>query len=211
MRRFVSRKLLYVLVALATAAVTTSISLADSGGVINACVNDTNGDARFVATVPDDCRQHETAQTWSITGPQGEPGPQGPQGERGPSNAYEAFKFFNYVTVTNVATEIAKIPSLPAGNYVITGKVNVDNGYGGSGAVNCSINAGGYFDLGITEIGTGGGQVSRATIASTFGTKLGAPTNVTLSCQRVSGSGDIRAWYGEVVATQVETLTQYSS
>lgn len=214
--RFFKGKSMYVLVALAAAAVTGGVSWADSGGgTIQACVNDTNGNTRIVASAPADCREHESAQTWGITGPQGPqgvPGPPGPQGDRGPSNAYEAFRFFSAVGITSSAwTEVAKIPSLPAGSYVITGKVNVDNALGGSGDVDCQIVADGFFDLGITSIGTDGGQVARATIASTFGTKFSAPTNATLSCRRISGGGSIRAWYAEVVATQVETLTQYAA
>src|SRR5207253_3129773 len=83
------------------------------------------------------------------TGPQGAPGATGPQGApgatgpQGPSDAFEAYRFATTVDVTNVPTEITKIPALPAGSYVITGKVNVDNVSGGSGDVNCQINAGG--------------------------------------------------------------------
>jgi hypothetical protein len=216
MKRFIPRRLPYILVALATAAVTTGVSLADSGSAINACINDTNGNTRIVSTVPDDCRQHETAQTWNITGPQGvpgPPGPPGPQGERGPSNATEAYRFFTAVTVPNTGAwvEVTKIPSLDAGKYVMTGKVNVDNAFGGNGSVDCQIVAGGFFDLGITDIGAGAGQVSRATISSTFGTSIAGPTPATLSCRAYGGTGNIRAWYGEVVATQVGTLTQFAS
>lgn len=70
-------------------------------------------------------------------------------------DAFEAFRFATTVSVTNISTEITKIPALPAGSYVITGKVNVDNVSGGSGDVNCQIVAGGFFDLGEANIGNG--------------------------------------------------------
>ena len=222
-------KLSYLLVAIAVAGVTGGVSWADSGnGTIAACVNDTNGNTRIVPAAPADCRQHETAVTWSITGPPGAqgpagpPGPQGPTGAtgpqgatgatgpRGPSDAFEAFRFATTVNVTNVSTEITKIPALPAGSYVITGKVNVDNVSGGSGDVNCQIVAGGFFDLGEASIGTGGGQITRTTIASTFGTTIAGATDVSMTCQRTSGTGSIRASLAEILATHVETLTQFA-
>ena len=247
MRKLFKRKLSFVCLAIAVAAVAAGVSWADSGsGTINACVNDTNGDTRIVASAPADCRQHETAVTWGITGPagpQGPTGPTGPQGPtgatgpqggtgatgpqgptgatgpegatgatgpRGPSDAFEAFRFNSTVNVTEVATEITKIPALPAGSYLITGKVNVDNVSGGSGDVNCQIVAGGFFDLGEASIGTGGGQITRTTIASTFGTTIAGATDVSMTCQRTSGTGSIRASLAEILATHVETLTQFA-
>lgn len=51
-------------------------------GTIQACYNDTNGNLRLVSS-PDDCRNHETAISWDITGPAGPPGPPGPPGPAG--------------------------------------------------------------------------------------------------------------------------------
>src|SRR6478609_4903390 len=54
---------------------------------INACVKD-NGDVRIANA--SDCKQNESALTWSVVGPQGEtgaPGPAGPQGPQGETGA----------------------------------------------------------------------------------------------------------------------------
>src|SRR5262249_14616117 len=51
-------------------------------GTIQACYNDTNGNLRLVSS-PGDCRNHETAISWDITGPAGPPGPPGPPGPAG--------------------------------------------------------------------------------------------------------------------------------
>ena len=53
------------------------------GGVIVACVNGQNGNARIVGSAGD-CRQPEYAVQWNIVGPQGPQGEQGPQGAPGP-------------------------------------------------------------------------------------------------------------------------------
>ena len=61
----------------------TVVTFADTGGVIFACVNNTNGDVRIVAQQVS-CKNNETAAHWNILGPQGPPGPQGPAGPAGP-------------------------------------------------------------------------------------------------------------------------------
>jgi hypothetical protein len=55
-------------------------------GTIQACYNDTNGNLRLVSSAAD-CRNHETAISWDITGPAGPPGPPGPAGSPGPQGS----------------------------------------------------------------------------------------------------------------------------
>jgi len=214
-----------VLAVAGTAVAVAYASIPDSGGVIHGCYQKNNGQLRVIDTdTGAACNPSEVALKWSETGPAGATGAtgaagatgaSGPQGEtgatgpRGPSDAFEAFRFATVVNVTSVSTEITKIPALPAGSYLITGKVNVDNASGGSGDVNCQILAGGFFDLGEASIGIGAGQITRTTIASTFGTTIAGPTDVTMTCARTSGAGSIRASLAEIVATHVETLTQF--
>jgi hypothetical protein len=50
--------------------------------VINACVNDTNGNMRAVDD-PSECREHEHSVTWNMSGPPGATGPRGPTGATG--------------------------------------------------------------------------------------------------------------------------------
>jgi type VI protein secretion system component Hcp len=62
----------------------TVITLADTGGVIFACVNNANGDVRIVAQQVS-CKPNETAAHWNVIGPQGPAGPQGAAGPAGPA------------------------------------------------------------------------------------------------------------------------------
>jgi hypothetical protein len=222
MRRRFSRVTLAITAAAIVAiagGVTYAVADIGGGGVINGCYKSQNGQLRLIDPATDSCNPSEKAISWNRTGPTGAKGAtgatgptgaKGATGPRGPSDAFEAFRFATTVNVTNVSTEITKIPALPAGSYVITGKVNVDNVSGGSGDVNCQIVAGGFFDLGEASIGTAGGQITRTTIASTFGTTIAGATNVTMTCQRTSGTGSIRASLAEILATHVETLTQFA-
>ena len=59
-------------------------TIPDGQGVIHACYNSNNGDARIVDGAAS-CRTNETPLTWNQSGQQGSPGPQGPQGPQGPS------------------------------------------------------------------------------------------------------------------------------
>ena len=54
-----------------------------------------------MTAAPADCREHETATSWNITGPPGATGPTGDTaatgapGPHGPSNAYDGFRNAN--------------------------------------------------------------------------------------------------------------------
>lgn len=54
------------------------------GSVINACVDNQNGNARIV-NAGSSCRQQEHMVQWNISGPQGPQGPQGVPGPMGPA------------------------------------------------------------------------------------------------------------------------------
>ena len=76
-----------VLVGAAVAAIAAAGVAYSSGGgsgTLTACVNDTNGNMRLVASASD-CRQHESAVTWNAEGQTGATGPTGPQGPTGAS------------------------------------------------------------------------------------------------------------------------------
>src|SRR4051812_8005360 len=88
---FVSRRIWLVLGAAAAVALGTGVAFAaipDSGGVIHACYNKTNGKLRVAdATNPKlgSClASRETALDWNK---QGEPGAQGPKGDKGDPGA----------------------------------------------------------------------------------------------------------------------------
>jgi formylglycine-generating enzyme required for sulfatase activity len=84
MKAKIDRKRLFVVVGLAAVVVLVAAvtwAWAETGGEINACVNNRDGTLRIVANPV--CKKTETLLTWNIMGPQGEQGPQGPQGEPG--------------------------------------------------------------------------------------------------------------------------------
>jgi hypothetical protein len=60
----------------------TTWVLAETQGVINACVSNRSGAVRIVSDA-NQCSRTESLLTWNIMGPQGDPGPAGPQGEQG--------------------------------------------------------------------------------------------------------------------------------
>jgi hypothetical protein len=92
--RFISRRIWLVLGAAAAVALATGVAfgaIPDSGGVIHACYNKTNGKVRVTdATNPKlgACvASTETALDWNRQGPQGDPGTQGPTGAKGDPGA----------------------------------------------------------------------------------------------------------------------------
>ncbi len=61
-------------------------ALAQTDGVINACMIPSDGTIRIVAD-PADCKKNETLLTWNIMGPKGDKGDPGEQGPTGPAGA----------------------------------------------------------------------------------------------------------------------------
>lgn len=57
-------------------------AIPDSNGSINACYDNKAGDLRVI-DAGGSCGKHESALTWSESGPEGAPGPAGPQGPTG--------------------------------------------------------------------------------------------------------------------------------
>ena len=72
------------LFAVALVAFVTVYAAPPPPATIQACYNDTNGNLRLVSS-PADCRNHETAISWNMSGPAGPPGPAGPAGPPGPT------------------------------------------------------------------------------------------------------------------------------
>jgi hypothetical protein len=90
-------------------------------------------------------------------GPRGATGPNGPKGDKGdagPSNAFQAFR--NTISpppLPDAATTVLVTLPLPAGKYVVLGKLDFD----GSGTVTCRLRAGADSDRMLsTAAGVGG-------------------------------------------------------
>src|SRR5262249_4898814 len=79
-------------------------------------------------------------------GPVGAPGPEGPTGPQGPSGISDAFSTSRNLNGANVTlngpgneTTVLEL-DLPAGNFIVNGKVEVVNPSGQDADVSCSIN-----------------------------------------------------------------------
>ena len=83
----ISRRGLFIVsvVLILTAIVWASIP--DSNGVIRGCYDNAKGALRVIDTSVTQCKNTETALSWSQTGPQGPQGPTGPQGVQGPQGS----------------------------------------------------------------------------------------------------------------------------
>jgi hypothetical protein len=197
-----------------------------SGGVIQGCYKSQNGQLRVIDPATQVCLPSETLISWSQTGPvgpQGPIGPQGPQGDtgpqgvqgiqgatgpRGPSDAYDGFKFPGNntpITGTNAARTRVLSFNIPAGSFAVTSKVNLSGGSTTSGLVHCVTQTQtGYFDMGVSSIGTNGGETREDTQSTTFTAIEASPGPLTIDCWRINPIGDPPiAGLAEAVAVQV--------
>ncbi len=197
------------------------------GGVIQGCYKSQNGQLRVIDPATQVCLPSETLISWSQTGPvgpQGPIGPQGPQGDtgpqgnqgiqgatgpRGPSDAYDGFKYSGNntpitATPTTARTRVLAF-NIPAGSFAITSKVNLSGGSTTSGLVHCVTQTQtGYFDMGVSSIGTNGGETREDTQSTTFTAIEATAGPLTIDCWRINGIGDPPiAGLAEAVAVQV--------
>jgi hypothetical protein len=78
------RRFLFILgLVLVLLAASATWALAETNGVIYACVNASDGTLRIVSS-PAQCKKNETLLSWNIMGPKGDTGATGPQGLQGP-------------------------------------------------------------------------------------------------------------------------------
>jgi hypothetical protein len=182
-----------------------------SGGVIQGCYKTQNGQLRVIDPDTQACLPSETLISWNQTGPVGPQGPQGipgPVGPRGPSDAYDGFKYpgnNTAITGTNAARTRVLAFNLPAGSFAVTSKVNLSAGTSAGGLVHCvTQTATGYFDMGVSSIGSHEGETLEDTQATTFTAIEANPGLLTIDCWRINGLGDPPiAGLAEAVAIQV--------
>lgn len=150
--------------------ITFGIIYAQGSGVVSACVNSYNGNARIVGAASD-CRNPEYYLEWNVsgpTGPQGDPGPTGPQGTHG----------HNALIST---TPIAAGAICAKGGVLIT--AGTDNGDGGGTAGDNVLQPG---EIDVEEVLCNGeGTVTTSSAISAlgmFGLASGnSPSNLVLS------------------------------
>lgn len=166
------------------------------------------------------------------TGPQGPQGPQGAQGATGPSNAYEtgfcsilacggstnpAFP----ITASSLggAGWIATLSNLPAGDYVVSGQVEIRAADSSDWRVSCELRAPltgpGWSGGASATAGDTPGDAQEASLPILFGAKITSNgTSLGLRCSRADGAGaagtgpNPSVTYADFIATKVGSLTQ---
>jgi hypothetical protein len=140
-------------------------TIPDSGGVIHGCYARSGGALRVIDAGVTNCKTGETSLDWNLQGqqgpvgpkgdtgaqgtagpqgPQGPTGPQGPAGPQGPSGLSHGYlASSNQVPVAEFPafSNVGSITSLPAGTYMITGQVRLDDNLNEpSGTCHLSVN-----------------------------------------------------------------------
>lgn len=178
------------------------------------CKNNNKAGAMFIR---DTCKKNQSQVNLSdfgAVGPQGPMGPagpigaQGPVGPRGPSDGYAFSSGSNILSfVTNTEQNVATL-NLPAGNWLITAKLVVNNNQSASRQYSCRLLLGGneidnlhdqlQYDIGPNT------DTDRAIVTLTGGGTLPAPGTADVICTTNSTSGN---WLARsITATQVENL-----
>ncbi|CAN5560536.1 hypothetical protein BH20ACT18_BH20ACT18_06340 [soil metagenome] len=143
-----------------------------------------------------------------LVGATGPAGPAGPAGPRGPSDAFSSQSGTNIQAfVANTDQTVATV-ALPAGKFVLTGKVVANNNEAVARQVDCSLNLGPtqldnlFGDAGLDIQGST--TDDRVVISLTGAGTLAAAGNATVVCRTNGGSGN---WIARsITAIQVATV-----
>lgn len=140
-------------------------------------------------------------------GPPGEPGPQGvpglpgPPGPPGPSDAFSVERANEFEIPTGAPTTVLTLADVPAGKYVIVANIVVNNlNSPETIPVNCYLGSPSEFSPAYSAridpfssaaaAAHSASGASAQTIGLTLTTQLGAPGDITLSCQSNTGTGN---------------------
>ena len=132
-------------------------------------------------------------------GARGEAGAKGDTGARGPSDAYLGTRNGSpLVALTTSMTAFATTPTLPAGSYVVSGRVNLVGGGSTSTGVVCGLASDAVQSLTVAAS-------TVMPIAMSGAQTLTSPGTISINCSQASGSTSVAQ--ASVVATRVESLT----
>ena len=119
------------------------------------------------------------------TGAQGSTGPSGPTGPVGPSNSHEAVNS-GPVTVTGIdagsANSIATLSNLPAGNYLVVARVQLNSSSTTSARVSCLASLGSKSATAIADVGSNPNSIDHIPLTITFNGTLGAVDSANVKC-----------------------------
>jgi hypothetical protein len=132
-------------------------------------------------------------------GPQGKEGPPGKEGaagkagERGPSNAYTVSQtsILAFPSTSNEQLTVASL-SLPAGNFVLEGKVLANNNAGAQTFAHCELLLGAsVIDAGFDGVSLGKNvELDRAYLVVSGAGSLSSPGTATIVCNVGSTEGN---------------------
>lgn len=181
-----------LLVALAATLVAGGIAwsaIPDSSGAINACYQSSNGKLRAVDS-PSSCGGGETAIALG-----------------GPTRGY-VDRPGGTVVVGTTASDVASL-ALPAGQYVVHGKVNaVDVGFTGDVFVACSLQAGGTtVDQTWVSLGPGSPTAPSTSIVLQGGVTLASGGTVVARCAAPNREPNVMIRFRSLDAIAVDALT----
>jgi Collagen triple helix repeat (20 copies) len=149
---------------------------------------------------------------FGVAGPAGSPGSQGSAGTTGatgpvgPSTSREAVNT-GPVTITGIdagsANSIATLSGLPAGDYLVTARVQLNTSGTSAASVSCRASLGGKTALAVADIGSNANSVDHLPIVITFNGTLGGAGNANVQCWHDTLTGGAPT----ATNTYVEALT----
>jgi Collagen triple helix repeat (20 copies) len=149
---------------------------------------------------------------FGVAGPAGSPGSQGSAGTTGatgpvgPSTSREAVNN-GPVTITGIdagsANSIATLSGLPAGDYLVTARVQLNTSGTSAASVSCRASLGGKTALAVADIGSNANSVDHLPIVITFNGTLGSAGNANVQCWHDTLTGGAPT----ATNTYVEALT----
>ncbi len=181
-------------------------------GAVSACVKK-SGTLKLVAPGTK-CHKKQQLVTWNLQGVSGKSGATGATGASGTNGANGASLGLNdfndgpTAISTNGEVAVATLSNVPAGNYIITAKVQLA---GGSLAVlmDCFLRAGGDFDESRTLLQIQSGtNAYEETLPFTLSHTFAAAGAITITCNGFGGN--YTAANAKISAVQVQSLTRTS-
>jgi hypothetical protein len=134
-----------------------------------------------------------TGQT-GATGSTGVQGATGPTGPTGPSESLEAVNTSS-VAITGgdsgSATSIATLSGLPAGNYLVIARIQLNSASTTTARVSCMASLAGRTAMAVTDIGSNANSVDHVPVTITFNATLASAGDASTKCWHDTLTGGV--------------------